>query len=117
MSDIEDWERDAAEFHADTGFMRPGKDDARGEHTLDERQAAFVTWWFMRRKVATARAAGFSAGLEAGAKVCDEQVAASRVMGEPSGLAELCRNRIRALLAEATTTTERSPKGDQRGRG
>jgi hypothetical protein len=40
--------------------------------------------------------------VEACAEVCDVQVAASRVMGEPSGLAELCRNRIRNLAPPDT---------------
>jgi hypothetical protein len=66
---------------------------------------------FLDARLEAAHRAGFSAGLEAGAGVCAE-VAAE--LNDNCDGGALCEDRIRALLAEAT---ERSPKGDERGRG
>ena len=49
------------------------------------------------KSMAAALAVARPAILEAAAKVCDQQIEASRYLGEPSGLAELCRNGIRKL--------------------
>lgn len=60
---LEEWEAYADQFLRDTGFMRPGKDDARGIHTDAERSAAFTAWWAMRgqlEKLATSRRESFA---------------------------------------------------------
>lgn len=52
MNDLEQWEADAEQFYKDTGYMRPGKDDARGYHTAGERREAFDIWCKCQRRVA-----------------------------------------------------------------
>ncbi len=118
MSTLEEWESVADEFHADTGYLRPGKDDVSSA-TSEERYVAWTVWCQMRRKLEKAHRAGFSAGLEAGAKACDDyrrQIANNAAAGKFSQGVDVdlllcaplvCAERIRALLAEATTTTER----------
>jgi hypothetical protein len=45
MSTLEEWEAVAAIFYRDTGYMRPGKDDACRRHTREERQAKWDAWF------------------------------------------------------------------------
>jgi hypothetical protein len=70
----------------------------------------FITAANIERIQSDAHRAGFSAGLEAGAKVCDHLESFTDIDGEKQqrhlNYHEI-RNRIRALLAEATTAAER----------
>jgi len=44
MNINEAFEKEAAEFYNDTGYMMFGKDDSRGIHTHEERQEAYRKW-------------------------------------------------------------------------
>ena len=46
---LENWEAFADEFLRETGVMRPGKDDARGIHTDQERWDLWNNWSMARR--------------------------------------------------------------------
>jgi flagellar biosynthesis/type III secretory pathway protein FliH len=58
---LEAWEEEAEAFHQATGYLRPGKDDARGIHSEEERRAAWIGW---SKGVASGWDDGFAAGRE-----------------------------------------------------
>lgn len=71
---------------------RPGSE----EDTSSPAYREVFTEWIRAIQSDASRSAARSER-ERCARVCDEQVQAARFLDESSGLAELCRNRIRAL--------------------
>jgi hypothetical protein len=79
--EVEQFDRMAAQFRAETGFMRPGKDEpAPSGHGKDERYEAWTTWCATKSREARAAVAKLVEDLAAAEKVREEAMRDSETM-------------------------------------